>query len=99
MGLFGVTLADAAHLLQDAVARQVDSSLYHAWCAHPLEVLEGILSSMPDREQEAAVARQQLLSWVEAGGVLEGLSVLELDPYADSQCKNDLCLLYETVGE
>ena len=88
----------AIDLLQDAVDRQVDSSLYHAWCAHPLEVLEGILSNT-DREQEAAVAKQQLLSWVEAGGVIESMSVLELDPYADSQCENDLCLLYETVGE
>ncbi len=88
----------AIPILLDAVNREVDKSLYHAWCGHPLDTLHGVLMGA-GQIQEAEIVESQLLSWVEAGGVLNDISVLSLDPYADSDCENELCLLYESIGE
>jgi TolB-like protein len=95
-GLLPVERAIA--LLRDAVNREVDKSLYHAWCGHPLEGLHEVLE-FAGQEQEAEIVKEQLLSWVESGGVLNGMSVFSLDPYADSDCENQLCLLYESLGD
>ncbi len=89
----------AEPLLRDALRRGVDQSFYHAWCAHPLEMLFGVLEEA-GRNEEAELVKEQLRSWVEAGGVLDDIGAINtLDPYADSDCENDLCLIYEDMGE
>lgn len=88
----------SAPMLRDALKREVDKSLYHAWCGHPLDTLHGVLVGL-GLDEEAEEVKEQLSAWVESGGVLDGLDALSLDPFTDSDCENNLCLIYESLGE
>jgi len=88
----------AEPMLRDAIRRGVDASFYHAWCDHPLDVLYGMLVGA-GRDEDAQAVKVQLLSWVEAGGVLESLSVDLLEQEATDHCEDKLCRISEILGE
>jgi len=88
----------AEALLRDAIDREVDRSLYHAWCASPLEALHGILVDA-GRDEEAEVVRKQLVTWVESGGVVEHIGAIKPGQVSIAQCEDKLCLVREELGD
>lgn len=88
----------ALPIIRSAVQRGVDQSHYHAWCAHPLDVLSGLLAGS-GRAEEIEAVKEQVRNWVEAGGVLDDMGSFYENEEGPDNCEDELCRISEALGE